>query len=106
MPGQSSTGSADEAKPNRAKQGAEMPARANWTWVEAGVWTERMLSALGNGVKGGKWYALTDKVYAPATGRPGVGNDPADHQRWPNAHFANVGLFALHTAWQSARQSR
>jgi len=26
-----------------------------------------MLSALGNGVKGGKWYALIDKVYAPAT---------------------------------------
>jgi RNA-directed DNA polymerase len=38
--------------------------------------------------------------------RPGVGNDRADHQRWPNAHFANAGLFALHTAWQSARQSR
>ena len=99
MPGQSSTGSAEEAK-----QGAEMG--RNWAWIEAGVWTERMLSALGNGVKGGKWYALTDKVYAPATGRPGVGNDRADHQRWPNAHFANVGLFALHTAWQSARQSR
>jgi RNA-directed DNA polymerase len=26
-----------------------------------------MLSALGNGVKGGKWYSLIDKVYAPAT---------------------------------------
>jgi len=23
--------------------------------------------------------------------RPGVGNDRADHQRWPNAHFANAG---------------
>ena len=31
------------------------------------MWTERMLSALGNGVKGGKWYSLIDKVYAPAT---------------------------------------
>src|ERR1700694_1345652 len=60
MPGQSSTGSAEEAK-----QGAEMG--RNWAWIEAGVWTERMLSALGNGVKGGKWYALIDKVYAPAT---------------------------------------
>jgi len=60
--GHRSTGSADEAT-----QGAETPARTNWTWVEAGVWTERMLSALGNGVKGGKWYALIDKVYAPAT---------------------------------------
>jgi RNA-directed DNA polymerase len=38
--------------------------------------------------------------------RPGFGNDRADHQRWPNAYFANAGLFALHTAWQSARQSR
>jgi RNA-directed DNA polymerase len=62
MPGQRSTVSAPQAK-----QGAETPARTNWTWVEAGVWTERMLSALGNGVKGGKWYALNDKVYAPAT---------------------------------------
>ena len=26
-----------------------------------------MLSALGNGVKGGVWYSLMDKVYAPAT---------------------------------------
>jgi len=38
--------------------------------------------------------------------RPGVGNCRADHQRWPNAYFANAGLFALHTAWLSARQSR
>lgn len=63
MPGQKSTGSAEEAK-----QGAEAPpASRSWTWVEAGVWTERMLSALGNGVKGGKWYSLIDKVYAPDT---------------------------------------
>ena len=37
------------------------------SWVEAGVWTERMVSALENGVKGGRWYSLMDKVYAPAT---------------------------------------
>jgi RNA-directed DNA polymerase len=62
MPGQRSTGSAE------AKQGAETPpARHNWSWVEAGVWTEGMLSALGNGVKGGKWYSLIDKVYALET---------------------------------------
>lgn len=63
VPGQSSTGSAEEAK-----QGAEtLRAGRNWAGVEAGVWTERMLSALGNGVKGGKWYSLIDKVYAPGT---------------------------------------
>jgi hypothetical protein len=26
-----------------------------------------MLAALGNGVKGGKWFSLMDKVYAPRT---------------------------------------
>ena len=31
------------------------------------MWTERMLSALVNGVKGGKWFSLLDKVFAPAT---------------------------------------
>jgi RNA-directed DNA polymerase len=33
--------------------------------VEPSVWTERMLEALENGVKGGKWYSLMDKVYDP-----------------------------------------
>ena len=28
------------------------------------VWTERMLTALEQGVKGGKWFSLMDKVYA------------------------------------------
>jgi RNA-directed DNA polymerase len=35
--------------------------------VEAQVWTERMLSALVNGVHGGKWFSLMDKVFAPKT---------------------------------------
>jgi RNA-directed DNA polymerase len=38
-----------------------------WSWVDASVWTDRMLAALGNGVKGGKWHSLIDKVYAPKT---------------------------------------
>src|SRR5258705_13406170 len=63
MPEQRRTGSAAEAK-----QGAEAANDScNWAWVKAEVWTERMLSALGNGVKGGKWYSLIDKVYAPGT---------------------------------------
>jgi RNA-directed DNA polymerase len=44
-----------------AKQAGE--ARDRWKWVEPTVWTERMLSALEEGVKGGKWYSLMDKVY-------------------------------------------
>lgn len=31
------------------------------------MWTERMVSALVNGVKGGRWFSLIDKVTAPTT---------------------------------------
>src|SRR6202046_5262706 len=57
---QQNAGSADVAM-----QGGE--AARDFSWAEATVWTKRMLSALVNGVKGGKWYALMDKVFAPDT---------------------------------------
>jgi RNA-directed DNA polymerase len=50
-----------------ATQGAETGNDRDWSWVEASVWTERMVSALVNGVKGGRWFSLMDKVTAPAT---------------------------------------
>jgi RNA-directed DNA polymerase len=53
------------AVPGGAKQEGEI--RARWVWVEAAVWTERMLEALEKGVKGGKWFALIDKVWADRT---------------------------------------
>lgn len=37
--------------------------RQRWEWTEAAIWTENMLTALENGVKGGKWFSLIDKVY-------------------------------------------
>jgi RNA-directed DNA polymerase len=54
------------AVPPRATQGAETHGR-DWSWVEASVWNERMLAALENGVKGGKWFSLIDKVYRAET---------------------------------------
>jgi RNA-directed DNA polymerase len=54
------------AVPKEAKQGAQAHDR-DWSWVEACVWNERMLAALGNGVKGGKWFSLIDKVHHPVT---------------------------------------
>lgn len=42
------------------KQGGEIYGR--WPWVEPEVWTEPMLKALEEGVKGGKWFSLIDKV--------------------------------------------
>jgi RNA-directed DNA polymerase len=50
---------------NPAKQGTEI--QRDWDWVEASVWTQRMLAALVNGVKGGKWYSLFDKLCARST---------------------------------------
>ena len=35
--------------------------------VEPKVWTERMLTALVQGVKGGKWFSLIDKVHPERT---------------------------------------
>ena len=47
--------------PSAAKQVGDI--RGRWSWVEPSVWTERMLTALETGVKGGKWFSLIDKVY-------------------------------------------
>lgn len=55
--------------PETAKQAGENQSR--WDWVEPSVWTERMLTALEKGVKGGKWFSLIDKVYALANLRAG-----------------------------------
>ena len=38
--------------------------------------------------------------------RPGFGRCPDDHQRWPNAYFASLGLFTLSTARYQARRPR
>lgn len=38
------------------------PRSTQWDWVEPSVWTERMLTALEQGVKGNKWYSLMDKA--------------------------------------------
>lgn len=55
--------------PARDKQAGEAAAtipaiRERWAWAEASVWTDRMLTALEEGVKGGVWFSLIDKVYA------------------------------------------
>ena len=41
--------------------------RSRWIWAEATIWTDKMLTALENGVKGNKWFSLIDKVYRPHT---------------------------------------
>jgi RNA-directed DNA polymerase len=57
-----------EARPSRVPETAipEGEVRAQWAWTEPSVWTERMLTALEKGVKGGRWFSLIDKVWAEA----------------------------------------
>lgn len=50
------------AKVPQAQQAGEILSR--WRWVEPSVWTVRMLTALEQGVEGGKWFRLIDKVFA------------------------------------------
>jgi len=59
--------------PFRAKQAGETQTQfpfgeenSRWDWVEPSIWTDRMLTALENGVKGGRWFSLIDKVYSPS----------------------------------------
>ena len=88
--------------PATANQGGAVPSR--WLWTEPAVWTERMLTALDEGVKGGVWFSLMDKVWAERNlsasthqvvangGAPGVDHvsvEAFDHQR-----DANVGRLA------------
>ncbi|MHB1590649.1 MAG: hypothetical protein ACYCTW_03820 [Sulfuricella sp.] len=56
--------------PARTKQAESAPTQ--WDWVDRTLWTERMLAALGNGVKGNKWFSL-----------------------WPNVYFAALGPFTM-----------
>ena len=54
------------AVPGTAKQ-APFIQTGNRDWVDRAIWTDRMLAALDNGVKGNKWFSLIDKVYRPHT---------------------------------------
>lgn len=100
---QENPGSAVKAKQGRDVTGGET--RRLW-WAEASIWTDRMVSALGNGVRGGKWFSLIDKVVRPATleaawqrvarNQGAAGVDGQSVERF--AHQSARYLLELHTA--------
>jgi RNA-directed DNA polymerase len=65
MNAQGQTSCAPVPAAKQAQQAQDI--RARWAWVEASVWTERMLKALEEGLEGDKWFRLIDKVMAERT---------------------------------------
>lgn len=57
---------ATEAK-QTTEDKVKMTRRMKWMWAEASIWTDAMLAALENGVKGETWFSLIDKVYRAST---------------------------------------
>lgn len=51
----------DSRQRERAKPAEDV--RLRWSWTEPSVWTDLMLTALEQGIKGGRWHTLIDKVY-------------------------------------------
>jgi RNA-directed DNA polymerase len=79
------------AVPATATQGGDVLVR--WAWAEPVVWTERMLSALETGVKGGVWFSLIDKVYPERSLRAAMAKVVANHGA-PGIDHVTVEAFA------------
>ena len=71
------TESTPEAVSERIKRAGET--LRPWDWVERSIWTERMLTALDQGVKGGKWFSLSDKVTPERTLKTAFHKVAANH---------------------------
>lgn len=66
--------------------------RARWAWTAPEVWTERMLTALDEGVRGGRWHTLIDKVYALPTLRAAFARVKANRGA-PGVDHVTVAMF-------------
>jgi RNA-directed DNA polymerase len=78
------------AVPETAKRAGEILRR--WCWVEPTVWTERMLTALDEGVKGGQWFSLIDKVHTERTLRAAF-HQVASHQGAAGVDHVTIAMY-------------
>lgn len=76
--------------PKPATQGGDI--RERWLWVEPEIWTDRMLTALEEGVKGAVWFSLMDKVFAERTLRLSAGR-AAENEGAPGVDHESVEAF-------------
>lgn len=78
------------AVPFEARQDGD--AQLRWSWTERSVWTERMLTALVQGVKGNCWFSLIDKVYSEKNLRAAFAK-VADNEGAPGVDHVTVKQF-------------
>jgi RNA-directed DNA polymerase len=86
-----------ESQPVAVSEGTKRAGETllRWSWVEPSVWTERMLTALEQGVKGSKWFSLIDKVNRKTT--LGVAfNKVAANQGAPGVDHVTIEMFEQH----------
>lgn len=86
--------------PATATQGGDVGER--WLWTEPAVWTERMLTALEQGVKGGVWFSLMDKVFAGGNLLASYGKVAANEGA-PGVDHVTVEAFGLDLEGNVAR---
>ncbi len=68
-------------RPRRPRTKPDGEVRDRWSWSKPWVWTDRMLTALENGVKGGSWFSLIDKVFAEQTLFSAARHVAANHKK-------------------------
>ena len=81
--------------------------------AQPAVWTDRMLTALETGVKGGVWFSLIDKVYSPINlaaaakkviankGAPGVDNVTVQqYAKYQKRYLEKLGESLRDGTWQ------
>jgi RNA-directed DNA polymerase len=68
--------------------------RDRWPWTKPWIWTDRMLTALENGVKGGKWFSLIDKVCAERTLEAAASHATADWKKAAGVDHVSPEQFA------------
>jgi RNA-directed DNA polymerase len=82
-----------EAVSERINRAGELLRR--WGWVELSIGTERMLTALDQGVKGGKWFSRIDQVTPERTLKIAFGK-VADNQGAPGVDPVTIPMFEAH----------
>jgi RNA-directed DNA polymerase len=89
--------------PSRTQQDGDVLSR--WSWTEQAVWTERMLTALEQGVKGGCWFRLMDKVFAERNLSAAYAQ-VARNKGAPGVDHVTVGHFGDHLESELPRLSQ